>query len=137
DVVARFGIEDAVERDRRLADLTTQLADLAAQVEAREAALSALHAEAAAVNDELVRMRDAVALQELGLFDYEHPAEASASLQTELQAVRARIKTLNKVGQAVTASSNFTFNNSSAKGRKFVNDMSKIMLRAYLSESAR
>lgn len=80
-------------------------------------------------------MRDAVALQELGLFDYEHPAEASASLQTELQAVRARIKTLNKVGQAVTASSNFTFNNSSTKGRKFVNDMSKIMLRAYNAEA--
>ena len=36
---------------------------------------------------------------------------------------------------AVQASTTFTFNNSAAKGRKFVADMSKMMLRAYNAEA--
>jgi len=34
----------------------------------------------------------------------------------------------------IGAADNFTFNNSAAKGRKFVADMSKMMLRAYNAE---
>ena len=40
-----------------------------------------------------------------------------------------------RTGAAVDASETFTFNNSKTKGRKFVRDMAKMMLRAYNAEA--
>ena len=83
----------------------------------------------------VIANRDRLVLEEVGLFDFEHPAEASATLATELESLRSQIRQANKLGSAITATSNFTFNNSAAKGRTFVNQMSRIMLRAYNAEA--
>lgn len=98
-------------------------------------ALERVAAEKARLDSELIVARDRLSLEEFGLFDYEHPAEASASLATELEALRSRIRQVNKIGEAITATSNFTFNNSVAKGQTFVKQMSRIMLRAYNAEA--
>src|SRR5262249_18479603 len=50
-------------------------------------------------------------------------------------AVRAAIKRCVREKGAISASANFTFGNSAAQGRKFVADMSRIMLRAYNAEA--
>jgi hypothetical protein len=42
---------------------------------------------------------------------------ASALLATDLEALRSKIRHTNKIGNAITATSNITFNNSAAKGR--------------------
>jgi uncharacterized protein YlxW (UPF0749 family) len=89
-------------------------------------------------NEELAArldLRGAVEVQEFGLYDYEHPAEDSVALATQLEALRADIKSAVREGRATQATSNFTFNNSSAKGAKFVRDMSKLMLRSYNAEA--
>jgi hypothetical protein len=57
--------------------------------------------------------------------------ELSAALDT----VRADIKRCVQFKDAISANTDFTFNNSAAKGRKFVNDMSRVMLRAYNAEA--
>lgn len=112
------------------------------QIAAAEQELARVHAEARAseaersqVQDEIVNLRDTANLQEYGLFDFENPAESSVALATELESVRSEIKHLVRVGGATAATSNFAFNNSAAKGRKFVNDMSKLLLRAYNAEA--
>lgn len=90
------------------------------------------------VNDlerQVIVNRDRLLLEEVGLFDFEHPAEASAALATELEALRSEIRQTNKIGSAITATTNFTFNNSLSKGKTFVNQMSRIMLRAYNAEA--
>lgn len=87
------------------------------------------------VNKQRVDVADIVALQEVGLFDYEHPAQSSASLATELEGVRSRIKNLVREKRAVTTTSGFTFNNSVAQGKRFLNDMTKVLLRAYNAEA--
>ena len=79
--------------------------------------------------------RDRLVLEAVGLFDFEHPAESSAALSTELEGLRSEIRQANKLGSAITAASGFTFNNSAAKGQTFVNQMSRIMLRAYNAEA--
>ncbi|QAY72347.1 DUF4041 domain-containing protein [Agromyces protaetiae] len=84
---------------------------------------------------QVVNLRDAASLQELGVFDYEHPAESSAVLSGQLEVLRAQIKDAVRGGRATVAATGFTFNNSAAKGRKFVSDMSKILLRAYNAEA--
>jgi hypothetical protein len=57
------------------------------------------------------------------------------TLSTELEALRLQIKLAVRDGQATTATAGFTFNNSQAKGAKFVRDMSKLMLRSYNAEA--
>jgi hypothetical protein len=80
-------------------------------------------------------VRNAQSMQEFGLYDFEHPAESSVSLATELEGARSQIKAMVQVRTATTATANFTFNNSAAKGAKFVKDMSAILLRAYNAEA--
>lgn len=100
----------------------------AAEVAAGQAELEALKAQA-------LDVRHAINVQEFGLYDFEHPAEASATLSAELARVRAQVKATVSSKRAVTATSNFTFNNSAAQGRKFVDSMSKTMLAAYNAEA--
>lgn len=92
-------------------------------------------AERNAAQQNAVDLRDAAHLQEYGLFDFENPAESSVALATDLEAVRTEIKRLVRVGGATVALTGFVFNNSAAKGKKFVNDMSKLLLRAYNAEA--
>lgn len=127
-LLADLGAVDAAEREARIAKRQEVETDLRNAVER-------LEAERARLDDALIVTRDRLALEEIGLFDFEHPAEASAALATELEALRSEIRQTNKIGNAITATSNFTFNNSTAKGRTFVNQMSRIMLRAYNAEA--
>ncbi len=69
-----------------------------------------------------------------GYTEYTHPALSSIELGEQLQAVREDIKKCIRDKTATRATTGFTFNNSAAKGRKFVSDMSKMMLRAYNAE---
>ena len=127
-VIDKYGIDDAVERESRLAELTAEVAH-------RSGERDDLKAEMSRLVGELVEVRGTVEEQTVGLFNYENPAESSTELAEQLQALRVKIKAMNRYGQAIRADANFIFNNSEAKGRKFVSDMSKIMLRAYNAEA--
>jgi len=87
------------------------------------------------IRAQVIDVRNTFNLQEVSLFDFEHPAESSALLKNDLDVVRQQIKSVLRSGQATSATSNFTFNNSVVQGRKFVNDMSKMMLLAYNAEA--
>lgn len=123
-----LGALDASEREQRIEQLRVREAELRTQA-------SRLSSEVDELNRQVLVNRDRLVLEEVGLFDFEHPAESSASLATELESLRAEIRQVNKIGSAITATANFTFNNSAAKGRTFVNQMSRIMLRAYNAEA--
>lgn len=84
---------------------------------------------------QVLDVRNAIDVQEFGLYDFEHPAEVSARLGADLSAVRVDIRNCVVAKRATSAVSNFTFNNSAAKGRQFVNEMSKMMLAAYNAEA--
>ncbi|MDR2380443.1 MAG: DUF4041 domain-containing protein [Bifidobacteriaceae bacterium] len=91
--------------------------------------------EVAGLEARLLDVRSGFEVQDVGLYDFEHPAEDSAQLAGELAAVRAQIKETARRGEATLATKNFTFNNSTAKGAKFVAALSKLMLSAYNAEA--
>lgn len=104
------------------------------------------YASAKASYDELVRQRNRLdvevinlnitaTLQEVGYYDFDHPAQSSVQLSADLAHIRGQIKDILKLKQATTASAGFTFNNSAAQGRKFVSDMSNLLLRSYNAEA--
>ncbi|MFT2694270.1 DUF4041 domain-containing protein [Clavibacter zhangzhiyongii] len=130
------------ERDRMLAEGTAararaegELAAVDDEVHERIEARRLLDAEIAAARTELVEVTTAADLQGVGLFDYDHPAETSAELASRLESLRYAIKNAVRDKRAVTATSGFTFNGSEAQGRRFVSDMSKVLLRAYNAEA--
>lgn len=138
-VIAEHGLHPAAEAHERFLGYSRELDSrkhrLERELAALERRLGQLKEEIAQHSAELVEIRDSAALQELGLFDREHPAESSAVLAGELEVLRTRIKSVVRDGRATTATADFTYNNSAAKGRTFVANMSKILLRAYNAEA--
>lgn len=131
---------------RRFADFETwkndqtdqlhqELASLQGTVAALKDEVSALNQERSELSTEVVLLRDTKDLQDVGYFDYEHPAEDSVALSTDLERVRTQIKTMVRDKSAVDYNYGFTFNNSQAQGRQFVNALVRLMLRAYNAEA--
>ena len=81
-----------------------------------------------------MHLSDAAVMVDSGLTNYKHPAESSLELGGLLSDVRSQVKEMIRNKSAIRAADNFTCNNSASKGRKFVADMSKMMLRAYNAE---
>lgn len=134
-LVEKHGLVEIAELDRiraeyesRVSAEKSNLAELQSRVESARTELSSL-------NQGILSARQGIELQSFGLYDYEHPAENSTALMAQLESVRSQIKAMVRDKRATVATSNFTFNNSAAKGRKFVADMSKLLLRAYNAEA--
>lgn len=124
----RTGAWDLAEIELRTGRAREDLEALTVQVKASRRELDTLRTQT-------VDVRNAIDVAEFGLYDFAHPAEESAQLATELSAIRVDIRKCVTGKKATTAVSGFTFNNSTAKGRTFVNDMSKMMLAAYNAEA--
>ena len=141
-------LEEALEQLGGMTYLQVQAATRDAQAQAAQAVRQAdadiatarntvaqLQSQIAALQFQLVDVRNTYNLQEVGLYDFEHPAESSAKLANELAVIRQQIKDCVRDKRATSATWTFTFNNSAAQGRKFVGDMSKMMLQAYNAEA--
>jgi len=115
-----------------LATEETRLRGLVADASAQRDSIRTQIDEAAA---SLADVRDRVELASDGLYAYQHPAETSLELQTRLSIVQSQIKDMVRSKSAVTTSTTFTFNGSAVEGRRWVGDISKLMLRAYNAEA--
>lgn len=93
------------------------------------------HQYLASLQQEIQVIEEAVEFERLGLYDFNHPAISSVELADDLKKVRATIKSFISKKTAAKGSPNFRFNNSEAQGRKFSDDMIKLMLRAYNAEA--
>lgn len=160
--VDRLGLLSVVELESRRASLEAETATLAESLE-RERAQAAAEVEREtadtrareerAVSDLQLRQRDLTAqldqlhkevvvteeaslLQEVGLYEYRHPLTDAVAYQAELKRLQDMIKVMAlKDGGAVLASTDWTVNNSRAKGRAMVREYSKLVLRAYNAEA--
>ena len=74
-------------------------------------------------------------LQDVGIYRYHHPLEDAPAYKERLRLIEAEMDALIKTGSSILASDMFTFSGSLAKGRKMVNDLSKLMLRTYNAEA--
>ena len=120
------GYEDALNKHEQLKESHAALSEEHQQIVAE-------HRE---LKDRVVAMRDTAILQEVGVYDYQHPMENSDEYKDRLKAVREEIKASAKDGRAVTTTKNrWTVNDSEAKGRKMIQDTSKLLLRAYNNEA--
>lgn len=118
-------------------------AEVQAKIVEAEGHLAKLQADAAAASQELSAIRDrivlteeAAVLQEVGIYEYQHPLSDAVAFQTQLKTLQSRIKEMAKAdGGAVTGATDWTVNGSAAEGRRMVRENSKLMLRAYNAEA--
>lgn len=82
-----------------------------------------------------VDLDDQRVLQDVGIYRYHHPLEDAPAYKERLRLIEAEMDALIKTGSSILASDMFTFSGSLAKGRKMVNDLSKLMLRTYNAEA--
>lgn len=124
----RVGALSLVEVEADVAQVRAEIASLLRQK-------TQLEAEVRAERQQLVEVQGRLQMQDVGLYEYHHPAETSVKLRVELDRVQSKIKETVRSKTAIHAATNFFFNDSAAQGRKFVNEMSRIMLRAYNAEA--
>lgn len=135
----RVGALDVVQMRRELENVTQQVERQRQQFENDHNAFAAQYAQQRqrldAIAAEIVQTDDAKLLQEVGVYHYRHVLADAEEYKRKLDQIKGQIASMVKVKTAFRASETFHYNNSLAKGRKFVGDLSKLMLRAYNAEA--
>ena len=91
--------------------------------------------ELADARAEIVETNDEVVLQEVGYYQFSTVLDTAVAYVERCQALRTVVKQFNRVGGgAIFGSTNWTVNGSKAAGQRMVNEVSKLMLRAYNAE---
>jgi stress response protein SCP2 len=121
----------ASERQR----LTTEVAALAAEAQRRRADLTGLEQRLHQVRAAIATAEGDAELTDVGIYRYRHRLDDSIAYKGRIDALRDRFKDTAKRGAAVTGNTDWTVNGSLAQGRKMVNEMSKLMLRAYNADA--
>ncbi len=121
EILSSIGIE---QRD----ELRKELEQLSARMQHATAELEQLQIQ-------LVKTSDALMLQEVGIYQYQHPLQNSVEYKDLLDKIDEQTKVLVKSSQAVTAITSWTVNGSEKDGKKMVKEVSKLMLRAYVAEA--
>ena len=90
--------------------------------------------ELQSVQSEIIETKEEVLIQSFGLYTPRYSFTKADDYKARLLEIRAEQKDIIKAKTAVTGNSNWTVNNSAAKGKKMVADMQKLLLRAFNSE---
>ncbi|QKE85149.1 DUF4041 domain-containing protein [Arthrobacter sp. NEB 688] len=129
-------VELQEERDRLNAELgSLRQAMTTAQTDA-ERQEQAIRSQLTTLRQTVVDTEETAILQEVGVYRYRHPLDDSIAYRAELARIQDQIRSMVKRdGGAIAATTTWQVNGSAAQGRKMVNDISKLMLRAYNAEA--
>ncbi|WP_244550451.1 DUF4041 domain-containing protein [Cellulosimicrobium aquatile] len=118
-----------VERQASREKFTAEIAELTARRDALGARVREFDAK-------VVHLEETEILQEVGVYEYQHPLADVEAYKARLTTLRGHIMEMAKAdGGAILAASGWTVNGSVAQGRKMVSQTSKLMLRAYNAEA--
>lgn len=134
-LINQLGGMDAKQREDMIHQLDDRITELNGQITSLSNDISIKHSTIQELNKTVLNLRDYADLQEDGFYDYENPAENSVQFKAQLETNKAQQKAMVKNKTAVQTSTHFTFNNSAAKGRTFLNDMSRMALSLYNAEA--
>lgn len=115
------------EADKLLAQKNDNLQELSRQIDHETARLSEL-------KNQIIETDETILLQSFGLYTPQYNFATSSQYKDRLDTIRAEQKDMIKRGSAATGRSDWTVNGSTAQGKKMVNDMRKLLLRAFNTE---
>ena len=127
-------MQDASNMMNKIKNLQNQLAFLEKEITVRQNTLNGLDSQIQELRSQLIVFNDNVLVQEFGLYSPRYSYNTSDEYKKQLKKIRDQQKLCIKSNSAATGSTNFTYNNSASQGTKMVNDMKKLLLRAFNSE---
>ena len=105
---------------------------------ARQAALSQAIAQASStlnsLNAQIIQTQEETLLQSFGLYRPTYAFATSDAYKSRLEDIRNIQKVMIKNGTAATGATSWAVNGNAAQGKKMVEDMKKLLLRAFNSE---
>lgn len=126
---------EILERQDEVARLNTGIDSLNERIVAAKAQAEAENQRISDLRKKVVDLKDMVDLNDFGLYNFENPAADSVRYGEQLQKVREQIRAKVKAKTATSAATEWTVNGSAAQGRTMVNNMSKLLLRAFNAEA--
>lgn len=96
--------------------------------------LNSIEKQIAEKKKQLICMDDEILVQEFGLYTPQYDFASALDYKEELTKIRQVQKDLIKEKAAVLGNTEWTVNNSKAKGKKMVSDTQKLLLRAFNTE---
>lgn len=87
------------------------------------------------LEEEVLDLREAVLLQDVGIYRYTHRLDGVLGYQTALDAIRLEIKDTIKSGLAVTTAKRWLINGSEKDGQRMLSDFAKLLLHSYNVEA--
>ena len=127
-------MNDAIDLQHKINDFNKQLSSLESELNKKKQEIEAKSKELDKISKDIITFSDEVLVQEYGLYQPRYNFMSSDVYKERLTSIRARQKEMIKKNIAVSGNTDWTVNNNKAKGRKMVNDMKKLLLRAFNSE---
>lgn len=132
-----FGRSEKKEIERLKAQLSPdqlKLEHLKEEVQKTAAQLLQLQKQLKETKEQIIETDEAALLQSFGMYTPHYSYASSDEYKEKIKEIRDKQKLAIKGGRAVVGNENWTVNGSSAKGKKMVHDMQKLLLRAYNAE---
>ena len=115
-------------------DYESKVSAIDRDMEKKQKELSKLDDTIKSKKSEIINLDDEILVQEFGLYKPSYEFASALDYKEELAKIRARQKDMIKNKLAVSGSTDWQVNGSSAKGKKMVNDTQKLLLRAFNTE---
>lgn len=131
----RLGVMDHVHRRQEITQLDAAIFDRQGHLQKLDDDITAMQARCDALAHDSLVLKDSHDVQDVGLYDFENPADASVELGQSLKDLQVRIRDAVKTDRAASATTDWQVNGSAAQGQKMTRDMQKLLLRAYNAEA--
>lgn len=127
-------MNDAIDLQHKINDFNKQLSSLESELNKKQQEIEAKSKELDKISKDIITFSDEVLVQEYGLYQPRYNFMSSDVYKERLTTIRNQQKQMIKQDIAASGNTDWTVNNNKAKGRKMVNDMKKLLLRAFNSE---
>ena len=129
------GSMDMLQQQQYFQPLENQIAERGTSLNQLDSEIADRRDEINRLKVEVIDLRETPELQEQGFYDFKNPVEDSVELSITLEQIRSDEKQMVRDKTAINHTDNFLFNNSKSKGKKFINDMSRMALSLYNAEA--
>lgn len=123
--------EEETTANQKLSDIKTESKKIVAK---KQEDLNKIEKQIEEKKKQLICMDEEVLVQEFGLYTPKYDFASALDYKEELAKIRQVQKDLIKEKKAVLGNTEWTVNNSKAKGKKMVSDTQKLLLRAFNTE---
>ncbi len=126
--------QDIFKLKNEIQRLNDEVSSLNNRISTQTASLNETETELEEKKQQLIETNETILLQSFGLYEPKYSFTSSEQYKQRLDKIRAEQKESIKNKTAVTGLTNWTVNGSASQGRTMVNNMQKLLLRAFNSE---